>query len=433
MKKILFTVAFASFGLVAMSQDFSKVMLLTQTKKYEDAKKEVDELVTKEKAKNNPETYYWRSTVYSEIFGDKALFAKYPDANVEAYNSFAKYKELQPDLKFMKENGPRPVGVMYGTSFDYGKQYFQDSKWDSAFKYFKVAEEMGDFINKNGFGTNQSAIDTFTVLYTGYSAQNAGKMGDAVGYYEKLANLKVNGKEFLDMYRYMLDFYEKEKKTDKFTQTLALAKELYPDQATLWNQTEMANITASSSLTDLMGRYKKESAEGKITTLEQYLGYADALATAEKAEVDKLDSAQQVEIKNIAAEAFAKAFEKEPNGIYAYNAGVMYYAQFSVLDEKSYDYRGEGAELKAKREALEKAQIPLADKSIQWLEKAYEVLKAKATREKSEATSLNRAVDNLANLYGWKRDKARGRDTKAYDEYEAKFNLYDSEHDKYKQ
>ena len=432
MKKILFAIAFASFGVAVNAQDYTKVMLLEQTKKYEDAKKEIDDMLTKEKAKNNPETYLWKATVYGDLFADKALYAKYPDAATESYAAFAKYKEMQPDLKALKEN-TKVLGSLYGTSFEYGKQYFQQSKWDSSFTYFKVAEEMGEFINKSGLGSNKSAIDTFTVLYTGYSAQNAGKMQDAVGYYEKLAALKIGGKEFLDMYRYMMDFYEKNKQTDKFKQTLALAKELYPDQSALWNQTEMANMTTSSSLGDIMKKYKDEEAAGKLTTTDQYLGYADALATTDKEQLKSLDSSQKDEIKLLAADAFKKAFAKENNGVYAYNAGVMHYAIFNALDEKFYDLRGEGADLKAKRDALEKQEAPEADLAIEWLEKSYEILKAKTDRNKTEATCLNRSVDNLANLYSWKRDKARGRDTKAYDQFDAKFKQYDSEHDKYKQ
>jgi len=432
MKKVLFAVAFISFGAIVNAQDYSKIALLEQTKKYEDAKKEIDELLTKEKAQKNPETYLWKANIYGDLFADKALYAKYPTAFAESQAAFDKYKEMQPDLKALKENN-KVLGSLYGTSFEYGKTFFQQSKWDSAFTYFKVAEQMGDFINKNGLGSSKSAIDTFTVLYTGYSAQNAGKMQDAVGYYEKLAALKIGGKDFLDMYRYMMDYYEKNKQTDKFKQTLAVAKELYPDQAALWSQTEMANMTSSSSLGDILKKYKEEEAAGKLTTTDQYLGYADALATTDKEQLKSLDSNQKDEIKTLAADAFKKAFAKEANGVYAYNAGVMYYSVFNTLDEKFYDLRGEGADLKTKREALEKQQVPAADQSIEWLEKSYEILKAKTDRNKTEATCLNRSVDNLANLYSWKRDKARGRDTKAYDALDAKFKLYDSEHDKYKQ
>ena len=44
----------------------------------------------------------------------------------------------------------------------------------------------------------------------------------------------------------------------------------------------------------------------------------------------------------------------------------------------------------------------------------------------------SRSVDFLATVYAYKRDKARGKDQKVFDEFDAKFNIYDQLHDKYK-
>ena len=94
--------------------------------------------------------------------------------------------------------------------------------------------------------------------------------------------------------------------------------------------------------------------------------------------------------------------------------------------------RGESAALKAQRTSIIKQQQPFADTAIAWLEKGYDLMKAKTDREKTESNSLNRSVDFLANLYMWKREKSKGVAPKDYDKYDAKFNQYSNEHDKYK-
>jgi hypothetical protein len=43
----------------------------------------------------------------------------------------------------------------------------------------------------------------------------------------------------------------------------------------------------------------------------------------------------------------------------------------------------------------------------------------------------SRSVDFLATLYAYKRDRSRGKDQKAFDEFDAKFNSYDKLHDKF--
>ena len=54
-----------------------------------------------------------------------------------------------------------------------------------------------------------------------------------------------------------------------------------------------------------------------------------------------------------------------------------------------------------------------------------------AKGEREEKRVARQSVDILATLYDYKRNKARGKDQKAYDEYDAKFNIYDKLHEKY--
>ena len=49
-------------------------------------------------------------------------------------------------------------------------------------------------------------------------------------------------------------------------------------------------------------------------------------------------------------------------------------------------------------------------------------------KEKVEKSCLRKSVDFLANMYAIKRDKAAGKDPKAYDVYDAKYKLYDGLH-----
>ena len=81
--------------------------------------------------------------------------------------------------------------------------------------------------------------------------------------------------------------------------------------------------------------------------------------------------------------------------------------------------------------ALEQPILVKVDAAIEWIEKAYNNLKDKDKFTKPEKNVISRSVDFLATLYSYKRDKVRGKDQKAYDEYDAKYNFYDTLHDKY--
>jgi len=437
MKRPILLLLFAAFTIVASAQDYNKVMLDYQLKKYEDAKNEIDKLSNDAKAKDKPETYIWKAAVYGQLFSDSTLAAKYPDAAQQAMDAFNTYLQKDPSIKLLKEGSTSAaingIAWMYSTSFNNGKKYFTQSKWPEAFQEFSRATTLSEFINKNGFNSNKSLIDTFTVLYTGYSAQNMGKPDSAVVYYEKLADLKTGGPDLKPMYQYMLDDYAKMKQAEKFTKYLAIAKELYPNEANTWSQLEMSNMSQNSSLDQIMAKYNQESS-GNLTE-DQLINYAETFANPQQ--LQSLDSAKQIQYKLTAADIYKRAFNQNPNqGIYAFNAGLLSYNIFNTLEDKRYALRGEGAALKAQRAEIEKQQQGYADSAIAWLEKGYNVLKAKTTREKVEANSLNHSVDYLANLYMWKRDQTKGTNsataTKDYDKYDAKFQQFDAEHDKYK-
>src|SRR4051812_43023383 len=133
MKKTVLFLLFAAFAFVASAQDYNKVMLSYQLKKYEDAKTEVDKLSNDAKAKDRPETYLWKSAVYSQLYADSSLAAKYPNAAQQAMDAFNTYQQKDPSLKMLKEGNTSSaingIAWLYSTSFNNGKKYFTQSKW----------------------------------------------------------------------------------------------------------------------------------------------------------------------------------------------------------------------------------------------------------------------------------------------------------------
>ncbi|MBS1731163.1 MAG: hypothetical protein JSS67_10360 [Bacteroidetes bacterium] len=432
MKKLILAILCISFSAVVFSQNYNGITLFIAQQKFDKAKIELDKLMADSKGKENPKTYFFALQLYSELYADSALHQQYPDAGQKAIDALHEYVAKDSTLKDLKEEGPRPIGIMYSSAFNNGRKYFMESNWDEAFNNFKIAEEMSAFANENGFSENKIKVDTTTILYTGYAAQNAGKTDEAVQRYKKLADEKIGGKDFEEIYKFILN-YDTQKKTEAdFKKYLAIAKELYPADDAMWSQFDVNYMGETADMTEVMNKYQQDEKAG-ILKVKDYVAYAEMFAQPDKEKMKNLDSLQQVNMNLLSADAYAKAYALEPNGIYLFNAGVLTYNLFGVLDQRFYDLRGESASLKKQRDSVVAQQMVYANKSIEYLEQAYSNLKAKTDRTKVESNSLNRAVDYLANLYIWKRDKSKGVSSKDYDAFDAKFKLYDSEHDKYKQ
>ena len=437
MKKVLLSVALIFSVTYLIAQDEAAVSLFVTQKQYEKAKDQVDKWLadSKLKDKDKATAYLWKLVVYSHLFVDSTLTGKYPDANEQALDALHNYQQLDPELKQLKEQSyfASGIGNLYSGSFNKGKDFFQNKSWDSAFKYFSESEALGGFLLANKLSTSSATVDTVTVLYTAYAAQNSRKLDTAAKYYVKLADAKVAGPDYEDIYKFLVEYNSQVKNDAEFKKYLALAKELYPNDNALWSQYEMNNMTANTSLMDLLQKYQQDVAAGGMAE-DKLIGYAEAFATNDKAQLDPLDSAQKVSLKLAAAQAFGKAFElNNTNGLYAFNTGVIYYGIYSDLDDRYHSYTGESAALKAKRSEVAKQEMAYADTASQWLEKAYPILKAKTDRTKAETASLNRTVGYLANIYVWQRDQTKvNGNSKDYDKYDALYKKYDAEYNSYK-
>ncbi|HEY2726379.1 MAG TPA: hypothetical protein VGI61_04345 [Parafilimonas sp.] len=436
MKKIFLTFALALCIVYLNAQDETVIQLYATQKKWEKAKEQVDKWLAdpKLKDKDKATAYLWKLDVYSNLFIDSSLSSKYPDAQSQAMDALAKYEAIDPSLKMMKDgNFAVGLGNLYTGSFNKGKNAFEAKDWQTAYTNFSQAEKLGEFLLANKFSSNSATVDTVTVLYTAYSAQNAKKIDSAAKYYSMLADLKIGGPDYEDIYKYLIQYYSDKKDDANFKKYLAEAKELYPNDASMWTQFEMGNLTTNADLPKLLDQYQQDVAAGNMNE-DKYASYGQAFATTDKEQLDKLDSIQKINLKLAAAQAFSKAYSlNDTNGLYAFNTGVIYYSIYSDLDDRYNANRGESATLKAKRSEIGKQEMAYADTASQWLEKAYNTLKAKQGRSKSETISLNRTVDYLANINYWERDQTKvNGNSKDYDKYDALYKKYDAEHNTYK-
>jgi len=453
MKRIVFSFLLLGITAGAWAQKpvkFKKddVVKLLAEKKYSDAKDLIDKVLANPKEQDNKEALTYKAVIYADIAADSALGPNNPEA---LQTAAATLEQLQQNTdtaafnKLMREDqGINAVSVVYSKSFNSGLTKFKDTAWTDAYKDFYNAYKWAGYITRNGFSQNpdRNAIDTFTVLYTGFAAQNASgyeqenggsfknpAMADsAMSMYLKLADRNIATKDMPAMYQYMIQYYQAKKDKANADKYLAVAKKAYPDKADLWNQIETQAMLAGGSVKDIISNYEQKDAGGQMTET-QYIEIAQTLANAEKS---TQDTAEIAAAKAASIDAYKKAFNLSQNGIYAFNVGILNYQKFSELDDEYYANKGEEAAKKAKRTAIEKAQEPIADSSIAWLTKGFDILSNKQDRDKNDIVSLNRAVDIIANLYNWKMNKARGHDPKAYDQYNALFKKFDALHDSFK-
>lgn len=448
----------AVWALPSQAQELKKVMLFTQTGKIAEARAEIDKAIADPKFSGKPEPYYWKSRIYAAIYRDPASREKTPNAKMIADEAFAKYQQLDPSFNFVNEmgqDGPNGYFDMYQACFAEGVRAFNGKKWDSAAYFFTSSVNSYDLIYKNKWTAAKTPFDTTSILYLGYSLQNAQKPAEAVEQYTRLADNRVADEAYIDMYRYTLNHFTVTKNEAQFKKYLAVSKELFPTE--LWDEFDMDYIDKNLTLAEKTALYDAESAAGTLNEFK-YLQFGDWFANVRNKEKD-MDSAQIAMYNMKSSDAFQKAYAlNNKNAAAAFNAGLIYYNNFGDYSDKYSDNirtlqqlnankppadkdpkkrPAQEAKFKEQTDAVKKLNTDLEkpineniEASIGWLEKAVDNLKGRTDLTRTEKMVFERSLDFLANMYEYKRDKMRGKDLKLFDLYDAKYKEYEGMHKK---
>jgi tetratricopeptide (TPR) repeat protein len=431
MKKV--TLAFFMLLIVGSisAQDFKKVNTAFLLNRVEDARTELEKVLADPKSQNNADAHLWKARVYGRLFSDSVLRIKYPESGNISRSALNSYLQLDPESKKLKEAGLEVVDNLYIGNFLIGQKYFTKQVWDSAFKYFTNSYDLRNQIVKNKWRNLNQPIDTFSLLFSAYSAQTANKRTEALKFFEEIVNMKIGGADNEFVYEQLIENYYKAKNIEQVTRYLPIAKELYPENK-FFKGVEATYKNENTTLAEKLKMYDEALAKGKLSS-EEYFDFGSMFANINKEDAKDFDSTAIASMKRKAANAFKRAYEMDTtNLLAAYNAGVVTYQEIGQLQDRYESYKGPSAAFKAKREEINKTIDPINTESILWLEKFYQKAKLKATRERVETVSLNRSVDILANLYEWKRDYNKGKNVKDVDLYDAKFQQYIKEHNLYK-
>ncbi len=437
----------------ANAQDFNKVKTSVLINQYEAAKADYDKIIAKKPAAaTTAEGYFWKAKIYSGLAKDP----KNTNAIAEVKTAIDAYitADASNNYALAKENGAEPFFDLYLGNFKNGVAAFNEKNWKVAATEFDQAVKYSDIIFTQGWASSKQKFDTTSLLYAGFANQNANNVNQTMVYYKRVVDANIKTQDVQDVYKYILLHYVNTKDKVNFDAFLKVTEAAYPEDN--WFDYKSEYIDKNYTLAEKIKLYDEQVASNNISEIE-CLMFGDAFI-AGKSETETRENNDMYIAK--AADAYKKAYSlNSKNFTAAFNAGIAYYNQYTALDEKVSDNIRALQNLNANKpaapkdpkkklafDAAFKAQVdsikklnvaydaPIkanVDAAIEWIEKAFSAVKDKDKLERVEKNVAGRSVDFLATLYQYKRDKVRGKDQKAYDAFDAKFNQYDQLHDKY--
>lgn len=423
MRRLLLTGFLAAAGMGLFAQSVDKAKDLLKSNKLPEAKAEIDKALTVEKNQKNSEAWYTKLKIYNALAATDATRAQYPDARDQAFEALKKYVDVDDKkLLLLQMDGYKPVNEIYQGYFQIGANDYNGAKYKEALQNFTGALAASSYMNSKGW-TNLK-IDTTSTLYAGISAEKAGLKDTAAIYYGKLADAKIaniNGSNMIDIYKWLVDYYNTKKDAANTAKYIGLAKEQYPDDL-FWPSTELDNLREKGNKDSLFAKYDEIVAKFPKNHLfffnfglELYQYASDTSKGSRPANYDALIAKS--------TEMLKKCLELQPDypqaalvlGQINYNAGVDLQGQTKKIP-------GKGPDDIKKRADLRIAAGKKFDEAIPYFELVDKDLGTKGKLKMDEKTSLKDAYDLLITIYENKNIKDK------VDFWTNKFNNVDKDH-----
>ncbi|MFN2440092.1 MAG: hypothetical protein ABR503_12890, partial [Chitinophagaceae bacterium] len=239
MRKLILSALFLAASTALFAQKLDDVEESVKKGKYAEAKEKIDKVLADTKNQKSANAWYYKGLVYTELSKDSSRTDM--DYRLEAFNAFKKYQELDPKNIMLTLQQNASFFQLYEGYYNHGIKAFNQKKYDVAFNDFKNALLIKDYVYGKKYEINNfsfPALDTQLVNLAG-SAAFLNKQEDvAIGYYSQLANAKLKGEDYKDIYPILVDYYNRKQDSVNKAKYLAIGKEVYPDNP-YWLQTEL--------------------------------------------------------------------------------------------------------------------------------------------------------------------------------------------------
>jgi hypothetical protein len=410
-------------GLFAQSVDKAKDLL--KAGKLTDAKTQIDNALTNPKNQKNAEAWYTELKIYNAIAASDQLRAQFPGARDTAFIALKTYVDLDEKdkkLVLLQMDGYKPVNEIYQGYFQIGAADYNGGKYDDALTNFRGAIATSSYMTAKGW--TKLPIDTTSTLYAGISAEKAQKKDTAAVYYGKLADAgiaSINGTNMIDIYKWLVDYYNTKKDDANTQKYLRLAEKKFPDDL-FWPSTRLDILRAKGNKDSLWAEYDSITVHFPKNHLfffnyglELYQYANDTSSGHRPANYDTLISKATAELE--------KCLELQPDYPQASLVlGQIYYNTAIDMQAATKKIPGKAPEDIKKRADLRIAAGKKFDLAIPYFETVDKDLGSKGKLKMDEKSSLKDAYDLLTNIYTDKNIKDK------IDYWTNKYNNVDKDH-----
>jgi hypothetical protein len=396
MRKLLLSVVLAASVSGVFAQKLEDVQGMMSKGKYNDAKAGIDKLLADPKNQNDAKTWYYKGKIYAELARQDSTGTLNYDASREAFEAFKKYQQLDPKntLMLLEQN----VGLfqVYDIYYNRGVKYYNDKDYPKAFDNLKNAMDLEEYIAKKGYTYNNftfPALDTQLVNLTASSAYLAKKQDESIPYFEKLADAKIAGKNYKEVYGLLAQYYRDKGDEVKAEKYMTLGSQLYPDKD-YWISLEFGN--PGDDKEKRMARYEQMIAkypDNYALNMDYSIELFNSLYSVDKKPADY--SAKQQKLQT----SLTKTMGLNSTAIANFVMSQHIYNEIYDVEDALRAVKGNAPADAAKRRELNAKREKLYEEMLPYALKAYELYSQETTMKSQDKVNYRKAINELIDYY----------------------------------
>lgn len=409
MRKVVLSALFVTAATVAVNaQKISDVQKRISENKYTEAKESIDKILATEKGQKDANAYYYKAVVYNRLAKDSTVDNS--AYRLEALNAYKKYQEMDPKNVMGTLEQNVTLFDIYSDYFNKGIQMHNTKEYGKALESYRNALAAQQYINSKDFeynGQKLPALDTALTLYAGSAAFLSGDTATGVQYFQRIADAKVGGKDYMEVHQMLVDYYNRKGDAANREKYAAIGKELYPDND-YWVYFELYDPALKEDKQKLFAKYEDLIARNPGQQVLA-LDYAIELFNYTYAQDKPADyAAMQTKLEKAIENAIKVNNSAEANFLMVQHLGNKMYDQQDAIRPIAASKKPEDVK---KRTALTADINKIQDQMLPYAEAAAEKFGARTDLKLVDKANYKSVLNQLMNHYKRKGNDAKVKET----------------------
>jgi hypothetical protein len=423
MKKVLIFSLMFSLGGSSYAQSLEDISKMFNSKQLAPAKIAIDKFFSDAKNANSADGLYYKGKIYNELSKDAAT------PKTDAYNykliAFEAFKLQQVNDKKdirMTVDQYLPYLDLYGGFYDLGVSEFNAKNFASSYNAFSKAQMMENFIIERKYqyeGFKANKLDTALLINMAAAGLNAADTVNALKSYRTITDAGVVGKDYEQVYEFLVSYYNAKKDVANLDPIMAKAKAAYP-QNSFWEAVETENISKSGDKKAIFARYETLLAKDPTNFINGYNYSIELYNSIYVKDYTTIDSATSSKLISVLKATIPNDKGNDANMLltnHLFNVAADYSSRAVLIKEGKL---AKPADLKKKKDLNARALAKM-DEMIPYAETSLKYFGAQPKLTVNQKIKYQQVLTNLSDVYN---AKANPKKAAEYDKIKAtiKFN-----------